>query len=259
MARRRPSLDEVRGTLEASVAAVGEWVAGRSESALVGPSVLPGWSVRDLVAHVVVVADSVVHLEPLPRSAPVLTLGEYLGGYAAGAATIDARTHAAAAEITDLDAAYRQRWAEAWRRVDALGGVEKVAARRGPSRLVDFLVTRVIEMVVHGDDLARSVPDVPGPVLPPAAVGLVARALLDVLAERHPGQSLEVRVPPVAAVQCLPGPRHTRGTPGSAVETDPLTWIRLAAGREPWSAAVDASRVRASGERCDLAPVLPLL
>src|ERR1700678_2674068 len=58
-----------------------------------------------------------------------------------------------------------------------------------------------------------------------------ARYLLYLLAERHPGRVLEVRVPPVAAVQCLPGPVHTRGTPPNVVETDPITWIRPAAGR----------------------------
>ena len=59
---------------------------------------------------------------------------------------------------------------------------------------------------------------------------VAARHLLYALAARHPGRVLEVRVPPAAAVQCLPGPVHTRGTPPNVVETDPLTWIRLAAG-----------------------------
>ena len=58
---------------------------------------------------------------------------------------------------------------------------------------------------------------------------VAARYLLYTLAARHPGRVLEVRIPPVAAVQCLPGPVHTRGTPPNVVETDPLTWIRLAA------------------------------
>ena len=50
-----------------------------------------------------------------------------------------------------------------------------------------------------------------------------ARHLLYTLASRHPGRVLEVRVPPAAAVQCLPGPVHTRGTPPNVIETDPLT------------------------------------
>ena len=82
---------------------------------------------------------------------------------------------------------------------------------------------------------------------------IAARYLLYTLAARHPGRVLEVRIPPVAAVQCLPGPVHTRGTPPNVVETDPLTWIRLAAGRLDWAGAVRSGAVHASGPRADLA------
>ena len=92
----------------------------------------------------------------------------------------------------------------------------------------------------------------------PEAQRVAARYLLQVLAARHPGRALEVRVPPAAAVQCLPGPAHTRGTPPNVVETDPLTWIRLAAGRLDWADAVRAGTVHASGPRADLAAYLPL-
>jgi hypothetical protein len=85
-----------------------------------------------------------------------------------------------------------------------------------------------------------------------------ARYLLYLLAERHPGRVLEVRIPPVAAVQCLSGPVHTRGTPPNVVETDPLTWIRLAAGRLGWAEAVGSGAVKASGPRADLGAYLPL-
>ncbi len=81
---------------------------------------------------------------------------------------------------------------------------------------------------------------------------------LAVLAQRHPGKSVEVRVPPYAAAQCIEGARHTRGTPPAVVETDAETWIALARGRLSFSEAVAAARVRASGERSDLTPVLPL-
>jgi hypothetical protein len=70
---------------------------------------------------------------------------------------------------------------------------------------------------------------------------------------------VEVRVPPFAVVQCVPGPKHTRGTPPNVVETDPLTWIRLATGRTQWRAALDAAEVSAGGERADLGDLLPLL
>jgi hypothetical protein len=70
---------------------------------------------------------------------------------------------------------------------------------------------------------------------------------------------LEVRIPPVAAVQCLPGPVHTRGTPANVVETDPVTWVRLATGRLSWADAVASAAVHASGPRADLAAYLPLV
>ena len=94
----------------------------------------------------------------------------------------------------------------------------------------------------------------------PEAEGLraAARYLLYLLASRHPGRVLEVRVPPVAAVQCLPGPVHTRGTPPNVVETDPVTWVRLATGRLGWSDAVGSAAVYASGPRADLTAYLPL-
>jgi hypothetical protein len=81
---------------------------------------------------------------------------------------------------------------------------------------------------------------------------------LDVLAASVPGRAVEVRVPPYAAVQCVAGPRHTRGTPGNVVEADPVGWIRLAAGQVSWPEAVAAGFVRASGPRSDLSAYLPL-
>ncbi|NYE35934.1 hypothetical protein F4692_001038 [Nocardioides cavernae] len=81
---------------------------------------------------------------------------------------------------------------------------------------------------------------------------------LAVLETRAPGRSVEVRVPPFAAVQVIPGVRHTRGTPPAVVETDAETWLALAVGRTTWSEALDSGTVVASGERTDLTPYLPL-
>jgi hypothetical protein len=93
---------------------------------------------------------------------------------------------------------------------------------------------------------------------PKAALRSAVRHLLYVLEADAPGRSVEVRVPPVAAVQCVPGPRHTRGTPPNVIETDPVTWFLLATGRLGWAAAVASGAVRASGSRADLSPYLPL-
>ncbi|MEV4002616.1 sterol carrier family protein [Actinomadura sp. NPDC049753] len=84
------------------------------------------------------------------------------------------------------------------------------------------------------------------------------RYLLDRLAELAPGRSVEVRVPPHAAVQCIDGPHHTRGTPPNVVEMDAATWIALATGRLTWQDATANGRVRASGPRADLTQHLPL-
>ncbi len=81
---------------------------------------------------------------------------------------------------------------------------------------------------------------------------------LAVLEARAPGRSVEVRVPPFAAVQVVPGVRHTRGTPPAVVETDAETWLALARGRTTWAEALGSGTVVASGERTDLSPYLPL-
>jgi hypothetical protein len=93
---------------------------------------------------------------------------------------------------------------------------------------------------------------------PQGALRPAARYLLFVLEAAVPGRSVEVRVPPVAAVQCVTGPRHTRGTPPNVVEMDPVTWFRLATGRLGWDEAVGSGAVRASGARADLSEYLPL-
>lgn len=84
------------------------------------------------------------------------------------------------------------------------------------------------------------------------------RYLLQLLAEKAPGNTVEVRVPPFGAVQVVEGPRHTRGTPPNVVETDPATWIALATGTENWPDAVASGRIHASGTRADLGALLPL-
>ena len=83
--------------------------------------------------------------------------------------------------------------------------------------------------------------------------------LLEQLAADAPGRSVEVRVPPHGAVQCVAGPRHTRGTPPNVVETDAMTWISLATGGISWADAMAEGRVHASGERADLSGFLPVV
>ncbi|MCZ2838230.1 sterol carrier family protein [Modestobacter sp. VKM Ac-2985] len=93
---------------------------------------------------------------------------------------------------------------------------------------------------------------------PRAALGAAVKTSARWLAQHVPGRSVEVRVPPFVAVQCIPGPRHTRGTPPNVVETDAATWLRLATGRLTWAEALADGKVTASGNRADLSEHLPL-
>ena len=90
-------------------------------------------------------------------------------------------------------------------------------------------------------------------------VATAVRFTLEELASRAPGRTLEVRVPPYGAVQCVEGPRHTRGTPPNVIEMDARTWLDLATGQSDWADAVSAGTVRVSGLRATLADHLPLL
>lgn len=85
------------------------------------------------------------------------------------------------------------------------------------------------------------------------------RFTLHVLAAEYPGGAVELRVPPLGAVQFVPGTTHTRGTPPAVVEMGPHVWLRLACGELQWADAVGLSGgVQASGERSDLSAMLPI-
>jgi Bacterial SCP ortholog len=88
------------------------------------------------------------------------------------------------------------------------------------------------------------------------AVRLTARTL----AALAPGTSVEVRIPPFVAVQCVSGPRHTRGTPPNVVETDPRTWLLLATGLLRVEEAKAVGALTLSGSRAgEIEQWLPLI
>ncbi|GEK80273.1 sterol carrier family protein [Agrococcus baldri] len=116
--------------------------------------------------------------------------------------------------------------------------------------------------------MAKRIPDLDGldavraalaPGAERAQTALAVRYTLQCLAERAPGKSVEMRVPPFGAVQAVEGPGHTRGTPPNVIETDAATWLALASGEETWTDAVGRGAVRASGVRADVSPWLPLV
>ena len=132
-----------------------------------------------------------------------------------------------------------------------------VPARFGAIRIADYLATRCVELTVHSLDLADAL-ERPVP-LDPDALAVASRLLAQVFAATAPGRTVELRVPPIVAVQAVEGPRHTRGTPPNVVETDAATWLEIATGRLDWYDAVDAGAISASGDRADLSPYLPVV
>ncbi|MEV6975467.1 sterol carrier family protein [Kitasatospora sp. NPDC093806] len=258
---------KVRAALAAQHEALRAAVHRLTAADLDRPTRLGGWRVRELVAHLSLVLDRLPAqlTGPAPVGAP-LSLSRFTELTTTVAETVDAEAaEQVAAAFTGLPeevAARFDRSVDAARAaLDGTAGEapgRSVAMRFGPMALTDFLVTRLVETVVHADDLADALglADFPHDR---QAVAAVTRLLADAFADRVPGGAVELRVPPYAVVQAVEGPRHTRGTPPNVVETDPLTWIRLATGRTDWAAAADAAALSAGGERSDLRAYLPLL
>ncbi|WP_217182204.1 maleylpyruvate isomerase family mycothiol-dependent enzyme [Streptomyces sp. AC495_CC817] len=261
-ARKRPRAYDPVKTRKAVLAQFGhvrEAVGGLSAERLAAPTRLGEWTVRDLAAHITMAVESVSRAleRPEPAKAELNPL-DYASATAAHAAAIAEGSHGLAETTPDLVAHYagvEQRITEA---LAATPPGRIIDTRAADMLLDDYLLTRTIELVVHTDDLNAAVPGLDVPY-DRHALATCVRLLADTLAARAPGGSTEVRIPPYAVVQCVEGPRHTRGTPPNVVETDPLTWIRLATGRVEWAAALDAAKVSASGERADLSGLLPLM
>ncbi|MFE9677820.1 sterol carrier family protein [Streptomyces sp. NPDC006259] len=261
-AKKRPRAYDPAKTRTAVLAQLGnvrEAVRTLAPEQFALPTRLGEWTVRELVAHVGMAVTAVGRSLDLPEPAKAdATLLDWPFATSASASAIDAFTRRLSADHPDLDAyltAVEQGLVE---QLDAHPGSRLLETNAGALPLSDYLVTRAVELVVHTDDLNAAVPglDIPQDR---QALAAATRLLADALAVRAPGGATEVRVPPYAVVQCVEGPRHTRGTPPNVVETDPLTWVRLACGRLTWQAAVEEGKVGASGGRADLARLLPLM
>lgn len=247
---------KIRAAVSAQFGHVRDAVLALPPEALDGPTRLGEWTVRELAGHIAAAVGAVARClaEPEPPRQE-LALLDWPLRTAGAAARIDEDTRAV--DVSDPAALYG-RVGEAYEEGVAGAPDDRlVPTRFGAMRLADFLVTRTVELVVHTDDLSAAT----GVAIPYDRQALAActRLLADALAVKAPGGAVEVRVPPYAVVQCVEGPRHTRGTPPNVVETDPLTWIRLATGRAGWAVELDAARVSASGERADLSGLLPLM
>ncbi|MFD9405444.1 sterol carrier family protein [Streptomyces sp. NPDC059989] len=248
---------KIRAAVTAQFGHVADAVGELSPEQLARPTGLGDWTVAELAAHIAWIADSLAGgLARPPAAVAELTAVEWPSVTASLAGKISeaARETLEGAPLPELYERAAAGMAEA---LAANPGGRVLSLWIGDMTLADFLVTRTVELVVHTDDLNRAAGvDVP---IDRQALAACTRLLADALALRAPGGSVEVRIPPFAVVQCIEGPRHTRGTPPNVVETDPLTWLRLATGRTRWAEALDAAKVGASGERADLSALLPLM
>jgi uncharacterized protein (TIGR03083 family) len=255
-------LDDLRAAYDGQLALLVEWLTALPPEAAAGPSRLPAWTVAELAFHTTEVPRALTNAVAAERPAePALSIAAYTSRWRAAAVEIAERDRAAAEgqRMPAVVARHASETAAMHRALEPLTPDVVVAARRGPIRVGDLLVTRVNELVVHSLDLSASVPARDPVGIDPSALSVACRMLTGVLAERVPGHTVEVRVPPYSAVQCIDGPRHTRGTPANVVEVDPVTWVELATGRLEWAAAVNHGRARASGERSDISEHLPVL
>jgi uncharacterized protein (TIGR03083 family) len=253
------------------------WLSALGPEEFGRATVLPGWDAHALLAHLEQLVDEMLTVfvratAPVQARARAVPLPntDLVARYAGAADEMSARVLAhAAAYSPDV---LLERLAETLDRVGEVLATPDtwpvvVTSARGPVTPADFVATRVVELVVHADDLSRTFPEREPVPLERPALGVACRALANVLATRYPGRSVEVRIPPYAAVQCSavrdgvldPGPTHTRGTPPNVVETDAVTFLRLCTGRTAWDDALTSGVIAASGLRADLSEMVPLL
>lgn len=248
---------KIRTAVLAQFGNVREAVGALEPEQLALPTRLGSWTVRELAAHLTMALGGATRFLAMPEpAAREVALLDWPFATASAAAQVDEASRAFAGQ--DLRELYARTLAGFEEALPDVTAGRLMPTRFGAMALDDFLVTRTVELVVHTDDLNDAVPGLDVPY-DRQALAACTRLLADALAVKAPGGAVEVRIPPFAVVQCVAGPRHTRGTPPNVVETDPLTWIRLATGRTEWTSALDAAKVGASGERADLAALLPVM
>jgi hypothetical protein len=85
------------------------------------------------------------------------------------------------------------------------------------------------------------------------------KEVLAKISKLAPGHAVELRIPPYSAIQCVEGPKHTRGTPPNVVEMSAEVLFEIAGGKINWQEAISDGRISASGERSDLSALFQQL
>lgn len=215
-----------------------EWLdeADLEDDTYDSPSQISGWTVGELVSHLGRSMDALAVTTPVPAGTVPMSFAEYLGTYPNRADEITAVTRELDSAIRDNRVtAIRTHGERALAQLDELAGNDVVQARRGPITLRDMVVSRVLELVVHGDDLARSLPGIVGDPVDRNALDLVANELLAIVIARG-GWHIEV--------------------------ANPRLWVRLATGRTSYDVDDLARALQpkfTAGGVPDLGRMLPLL
>jgi uncharacterized protein (TIGR03083 family) len=249
----------VEAFAEQSIAAA-DWLDQLPLDVFDEPSALEGWSIGLLLAHLALVREGLERGLARPTDELPADAAEYVARYRPAVEAIAESTRATAESRSVPELITRLRDVDGLFAV-AAGVPDRgtVVGGRGPILAVDWASTRLVEIAIHSDDLSRSLPQRDPLPVKRAALAAATRTLAQILATREPGRSVELRVPPFVAVQAIAGPRHTRGTPPNVVETDPVTWLRVATGRASFADSVTQGKIAASGLRADLGEYLPLL
>ena len=85
------------------------------------------------------------------------------------------------------------------------------------------------------------------------------KTILVKISKIAPGHAVELRIPPYSAIQCVEGPKHTRGTPPNVVEMSAEVLFDISTGKISWTSAIADGRISASGERSDLSALFQQL
>jgi hypothetical protein len=85
------------------------------------------------------------------------------------------------------------------------------------------------------------------------------KTILAKISKIAPGHAVELRIPPYSAIQCVEGPKHTRGTPPNVVEMSAEVLFDIVGGKINWTDAISDGRISASGERSDLSALFQQL
>ena len=81
------------------------------------------------------------------------------------------------------------------------------------------------------------------------------KQILKVIEEIAPGRSVELRIPPYAAIQCVSGSTHRRGTPPNVVEMSAETLLMLSKNPQIWDQLCSEGAISASGTNSNLSEI----